>query len=326
MNDEKQITIQSEQIADMQRNVQKLFKEKTPKEVIKLRKGAGGKMFPYVPIDYVVKKLDDKFGLFWEWIVDNSNQTDTHIIVQGRVVIKAPNGFSISRGGFGRASIKFYSGTKNPVDIGNDYKSANSDALKKAASLFGIAADVYYKELEKYEAIEENLNEDEEKKQSAMAHFFGIAGDRGFDGEHAKARIKEIYKVKHMENLSVAQIEKTTKDIENYYQVVEAGEAPLLIGKVRVPESIQTTETSVPSVVEPEALTEMKESLTEEDAEYEDGKYHCMGPKHPNDQRPETSLENPWCSQECEDAYFGGPKKAIETKPWEKKPEVGPTS
>ena len=36
-----------------------------------------------------------------------------------------------------------FSGNPIPLDFGNDMKAAVSDALKKCASLWGIAADVY---------------------------------------------------------------------------------------------------------------------------------------------------------------------------------------
>jgi hypothetical protein len=54
----------------------------------------------------------------------------------------------ISKEQYGGSDIKKYSqGTKigQPLDIANDLKSAGSDALKKCASLFGIAQDVYWK-------------------------------------------------------------------------------------------------------------------------------------------------------------------------------------
>ena len=39
-----------------------------------------------------------------------------------------------------------------PLDLGNDFKAATSDALKKCASLFGIGADVY--EASEFQEIE----------------------------------------------------------------------------------------------------------------------------------------------------------------------------
>ena len=45
-----------------------------------------------------------------------------------------------------------FSGLPLPLDLGNDFKAATSDALKKCASLFGIGADVY--EASEFQEIE----------------------------------------------------------------------------------------------------------------------------------------------------------------------------
>lgn len=234
--EEKSLITTNNQLTGMEKKVQALFKKKTPKEVIKLRKGAGGKMFPYVPIDYTLKELDATFGIFWEFLTDEVRKTEKQIIVRGRLVVKSPNGFSVSRPGTGRANIKMYSGTKDSVDEGNDEKAATSDAIKKAASLFGIAADVYYKELDKYEELDEVINQDEELKGKAMSRFFAVAAERGIPSDRAKTRIKEIYKVEHMEQLTAAQMDATTNKIERTYEPVEPGEKPRKVGSAKVVE------------------------------------------------------------------------------------------
>lgn len=282
---DKSITPITGDIAEMQTSVQKLFKEKTPKDVIKMRRGAGSMMFPYVPIDYVLKKLDDHFGMFWEFKIIKTEQTPTHIVVQGELTIKSPTGFSVSRPGFGRASIKCYQGTKNPVDIGNDYKAAQSDALKKAASLFGIGADVYYKELEKYEDIDETtLDEDSDLRQKTYAQLFAVANEKGLDAEATKKKIKEKYGVSHMEELTLEQIQATITNIKNA-KVVK----PVPIPKAPVQEEI----IEVPvSEDEPEAPKEIK-------------CYQCEKVVPPgNDPKY-------FCNKECQGLY------------WAKKPKPG---
>lgn len=233
MNEDTSLTVSNNSLAVMEGKIKRLFGKQTPKTVIKQRQGAGGRMFAYVPIDYVVKELDDAFGIFWEFITDDVRVTSKQVIVRGRLVVKSPDGFSISRPGTGRANIKFYQGTKDPVDEGNDEKAATSDAIKKAASLYGIASDVYYKELEKYEDIGD-VQQDKEEIRRVMARFFAVAAQYGFSSEDAKKRIKEIYRKEHMEELTVEQIETTIKNIEKYYEVVEPGEAPRKKGQIKI--------------------------------------------------------------------------------------------
>lgn len=232
--EDKELITTDKQITGIEKKISKMFKEETPKEVIKLRKGAGGKMFPYVPIDYILKKLDDNFGIFWEFVIDEVRRTESQIIVRGKLVIKSPNGFSISRPGVGRASIKMYTGTKNSVDEGNDEKSATSDAIKKAASLFGIAADVYYKELQKYEDLDDDINEEEDKKAKVVARFFAIAKERGIEAEDAKSRIKKVWNVAHMEELTIEQMEKTIASIIAKYPVQQIEDSSPKISESKV--------------------------------------------------------------------------------------------
>jgi hypothetical protein len=292
-------------LTKIETNIQRLFKTKTPKTAIKMRKGANGMMFPYVPIDYVVKELDNAFGIFWEFLVDNVRTTGKQIIVRGRLVIKSPNGFSISRPGVGRSTIKMYQGTINPVDEGNDEKAATSDAIKKAASLFGIAADVYYKEIEKYEDVPEEIDESEERKQKSMSRFFSVAADRGFAGEAAKTRIKEVYDVRHMEELSADKIDAATRSLEKYYEVVTPGEEPRKIGQimpvtVKKPEEYPDTESAASS-----SGSALSEEVKPE--EEEDGKRYCYNTdKHGDDKVviPEGSPFKSFCNQDCEDQYW----------------------
>lgn len=46
----------------------------------------------------------------------------------------------------GRADIKYKKGSTEALDLGNDYKASATDCLKKCASKFGIASDIYGRE------------------------------------------------------------------------------------------------------------------------------------------------------------------------------------
>ena len=55
-----------------------------------------------------------------------------------------PDGL-VSKEAYGGADIKQASGGGKVIDIADDLKSASTDALKKAGSMIGIAADIYGK-------------------------------------------------------------------------------------------------------------------------------------------------------------------------------------
>lgn len=121
----------------------------TPRNQIYTRPGKGGKSFTYVTGNYVEKKLNYLFGFMWDFDVIEQGVVGDFIWVKGKLVGKLPNGATISKTQFGRSEIKYGKDKahkpENMVDYGNDLKAAATDALKKCASLLGIAADVYGK-------------------------------------------------------------------------------------------------------------------------------------------------------------------------------------
>lgn len=134
---------------------QSLLREPTPKDCIYFRPGRGGIEFQYVTIGYVVEKLDQvclQHGMIWsfetEEVVTELIPKTGHIVVKGRLKLIDGNGNVVRIiEQYGSAEVKFpRSGGKIPIDLGDDFKAAGSDALKKCSSLMGVARDVYFKD------------------------------------------------------------------------------------------------------------------------------------------------------------------------------------
>lgn len=119
--------------------------QKTPAQHIYTRPGKGGQKWSYVTGNYVEKVLNFTFGWNWDFEIVAHGKEGDQVWVQGKLIVKDDKGHSITKSQFGRADIKFLKGTKTALDFGNDLKSASTDALKKCASLLGIASDVYGK-------------------------------------------------------------------------------------------------------------------------------------------------------------------------------------
>lgn len=150
-----------------QNQVQKLFNS-TPQKFKYDRPGKGGSKFTYVKASYVRKVLDAVFGFNWSFEIETTleeafeiaNKTN-YCVVKGILigrVYQDKEWIELKKTQFGRAEVKWQmegqgdnrkkkldkvTGAPMPLDFGNDMKAASSDALKKCASLFGIAADVY---------------------------------------------------------------------------------------------------------------------------------------------------------------------------------------
>ncbi len=119
--------------------------QKTPPQHVYKRPAKGGGEWSYVTGNYVEKVLNFTFGWNWDFEIVETKEKYGQVISLGKLTVKNDKGQGITKMQAGRADIKFRKGTKEPLDYGNDEKAANTDALKKCASLLGIASDIYGK-------------------------------------------------------------------------------------------------------------------------------------------------------------------------------------
>lgn len=115
----------------------------TPPQYIKQRQGRGGKTFDYVEFNYVIARLNATFCYDWDVdiieqnIYENSGQIATKV----RLTVRFANDKVVSKTAWGGSDIKISNG--KVVDIADDLKASESDAIKKAASMFSMFWDVY---------------------------------------------------------------------------------------------------------------------------------------------------------------------------------------
>lgn len=139
---------------------------KTPEKAKKVRPAKGGGTWTYVSGSYMKKQLNMLFGWNWDFeIVSDQILTDAgEVIVKGKLTCRS-NGNTIVKMQYGNKDIIFKKGTKIPLSIGNDLKSAATDALKKCAAEIGIAQDVYapqdFKDVEVVEEVPEGMSNTE---------------------------------------------------------------------------------------------------------------------------------------------------------------------
>lgn len=119
----------------------------TPVSFIKERKARGGSKVKYVEGGYVIATLNKIFGVLnWSFEEVDKVESEKEISVLGRLTIHDhKNGYSVKKEQWGQADIQ------PNVPVGDMRKAAATDALKKCASLFGIALDVYWNQLDRKE-------------------------------------------------------------------------------------------------------------------------------------------------------------------------------
>ena len=133
--------------------------EQTPAKYVYQRPGKGGGKWDYVSVSYVQRVLDYCFGFNWDFNIVEHGKEQDHVWVRGRLTVKSPDGkYTITKEQFGRSEVKHKKDSKEMLDYGNDLKAASSDALKKCASMLGIARDIYGKTDYKQESGKEPRN------------------------------------------------------------------------------------------------------------------------------------------------------------------------
>jgi len=119
--------------------VANFFNRTTPKSVIYKREGRGKKSFDYVKGYWIINQLNLLFDHCWSWEVVRESIGTKQIWVLGTLTIEG----EIKKSAYGGSDIKVYSDGRGTIDIADDLKAASMDALKKAASLLGVAFDIY---------------------------------------------------------------------------------------------------------------------------------------------------------------------------------------
>lgn len=155
------------------------------------------------------------------------------------------------------------------------------------------------------EAPNKPVTKDEDPRRiKVMGAYFAAARDRGFTPEQAKNAAHRKLGVESLKDVSNNDIEKLTEELIEAFDPVADGEKP----KKKSSENNKSEDIKTDDPIDGEFVDHTPK---------EPVKYYCPGPKHPIDQRPETSVQNNWCSEECENDVYGK-KKEKDPEPWKR--------
>lgn len=168
---ETALAVQEKQLAA----IRQIIQQKTPDKEVRTRKGRGGVTFKYTDGAYVIRTLNEALGHNWDFEADNEevinwNGVPFEVRCRGRLTVRL-NGQAVTKVQYGSQIIEFIKERDKegkvyivgPVSIGDCFKGAATDAMKKCASLLGVALDLYDSD---YKA--ENYTDDE-LVQTALA-------------------------------------------------------------------------------------------------------------------------------------------------------------
>lgn len=120
------------------------LKEPFPREALRELKKQG-KTLTYVPVSEVIARLNNVLGTGKWNIIESVAQLDSNHPdwVIAKVTIRASvDGVMTTRIGWGGQQVKMKRDGSGPLDLGDEFKGATSDALKKAAQALGVGLDL----------------------------------------------------------------------------------------------------------------------------------------------------------------------------------------
>ena len=156
-----------------------LLEKPFDKEQIKQRKGNFGDMIDYVETHTVIQRLNDSFDGQWSFEILSQESTAGEVIVLSKLTADG-----VSKTQFGSNKITT-SKQGEVISMGDDWKAAGSDALKKSASLFGIGLHLYGA------GKEEQRSEQQEQKGKGMSEKSKPKGGTAITKEQL-AQIKKL--------------------------------------------------------------------------------------------------------------------------------------
>jgi hypothetical protein len=112
-----------------------------------------GQTLTYVTHEQVYSRANEVLGLDgWgfrvqnAWVAEDTVLCHVRVHVNGHIEPDGRFGSSTERDGFGSAEIKRKRNDNSILDLGNDYKSAMTDAVKVGLASYGIALYLYEKD------------------------------------------------------------------------------------------------------------------------------------------------------------------------------------
>jgi len=120
--------------------------------LIKSRRGHSGKSFTYVEGAEYIKRLNEAFDGQWSFEIMEHHVRHRDVVVVGRL-----DAGGCTKIAFGGAVVTTSQQTGEPLNLADDLKAAATDALKKAASLFGVGLHLHSSDSAPKEATVEVL-------------------------------------------------------------------------------------------------------------------------------------------------------------------------
>jgi len=199
------------QTVDLPANKKELIQLPTPPEFIRTREGKGGKKFTYVEGGYVIARLNQIFSpVGWEFEIIDEKDEQKEVIVKGKLTIKdLKSGYQVSKTQYGMHE-------KQPnITLGANLKSAATDCLKKCASMFGIALDLYWQQIDEEGLAGKKKEEVKPPKKQTQKELMDITKSK------IKVEKDPFILMEYKEKIKQSEKVYTEKEKEELYKLID---------------------------------------------------------------------------------------------------------
>ncbi len=196
--------------------IQAIKDRKTPRKHIDTLNG-----FDYVKIGYMRRQLEEAYPGSWdvetEELIGAVNSLEAlsklkEVVVKVTLTIYDNDRREIRRvSAYGGGTVRFNRTTKDPVGLADNYKTAQADGLKKAASLMGFCSDVYEPVVEQ--------REDEDKAEAKVFNTANLEPNKPISPQLSEAFVAKVTKAglqRHvgeiLEGLGIKNLKEVTNE------------------------------------------------------------------------------------------------------------------
>lgn len=175
---------------------------------VKQRQGSFGNLLDYVEGHTVIARLNEAFDGNWAFeIMDHQVLKETdEVLVLGKL-----SAGQITKMAFGSKAIARNRDTKDVISLGDDFKAASTDALKKAATLMGVGLYLYSNagsslkdkgsqwrsrenaENEKFDHERSGVENNGRLTNRQLAAIFSIGKSKGYQNKDIKAHALTLF-------------------------------------------------------------------------------------------------------------------------------------
>ena len=210
-------------------NVGEILTKPFPREQLEKRQGRGGMTLTYIPWTRMFDRMDEAFGAGgWSFVADKVWKEDDFILCSGHVLL--PNGHQMSATD-GALISRFTSGPNKgqPVDLGDDYKTAETNCAAKCLQRLGIG---------RYLSDPQRRNETPQKEAPApkpqvdpenvelariknrVRYLISLSNNGIRERENFEAFCKHVTGT-DIDTMTLAQWKKVAKELEEYVNSLE---------------------------------------------------------------------------------------------------------